>query len=188
MERLGKTRQGWASRGGQRNGQPSNGKRRKINVQVESCFISGISTGGRERLEEIERRDGAVTAENVLDDSRPAEAVLHPCFEWKDDIAAEKYRLSQSRKLIGNLVIVKDAGTERSEAPKPIEVRAWSNVSDWRDKGRYVATELALSEEKARENILANARNELEMMRQKYQGLIDFNELLREALADGDRG
>lgn len=49
-----------------------------------------------ETLERIEKRDGAVTKEAFLEESRPEDSPTHAMFEWNDGIAAEKYRLEQS--------------------------------------------------------------------------------------------
>ena len=54
-------------------------------------------------MDSLEQR-GALTAKNLLDESRPAEAPLHNEFEWDDIKAAEEYRLQQARHIINCLV------------------------------------------------------------------------------------
>lgn len=136
-----------------------------------------------EHLKELEQENGgAISPALVLDDSRPSEAVLHPCFEWDDGKAAEKYRLGQSKELIGNLVTIRNYDNDKVRAQAPIEIRTFSNTARYGEPGIYTSTEIALCQERARENILENAKRELEQMRRKYEGILDFDSLLREIL------
>ena len=56
-------------------------------------------------MEKIEERDGKVTKESFLEESRPVSSPTHNMFEWNDAIAAEKYRLEQSSEIIRNIQI-----------------------------------------------------------------------------------
>jgi hypothetical protein len=59
-----------------------------------------------DELSRIEAAHGVIDPHRVLDLSRPVDAPLHGCFEWDDDIAAEKWRLEQSRNLIRSVEVV----------------------------------------------------------------------------------
>jgi hypothetical protein len=50
-------------------------------------------------LRELER-DGRLIPSEVVDSARDPDSPLHSHFEWDNDEAAEKYRLSQARTLI----------------------------------------------------------------------------------------
>lgn len=117
-------------------------------------------------LTRIENSYGRVTPERVLDESRDASAVLHPCFEWDDAKAAEGYRLNQARQLIGNIVI-----TIETPDPKPPQyVRQFVNVAEKpRQAGEYVSINVAMSNPDLRAIVLRNAKNELRMFRRKYE-------------------
>ena len=41
-----------------------------------------------------------VSPDNLLEESRPAGAVLHGLFEWDDTVAAEKFRAEQARTCV----------------------------------------------------------------------------------------
>lgn len=62
--------------------------------------IKGIDadTAGRE-LERIRTARGRLTAPEIVDEARPADALLHPAFEWDNNAAAEKYRQQQASTL-----------------------------------------------------------------------------------------
>lgn len=71
-------------------------------------------------FESIRKREGKLTPEAVVEDARPEDSVLHEDFEWRDDVAAERYREGQARKMIGSVRIL------RVDARPP--VRAYVNV------------------------------------------------------------
>jgi hypothetical protein len=66
-----------------------------------------------QELERIESIYGILSPENVLNESRDQNAILHPLFEWQEDVAAEKYRLQQARFILNNVCVkvVKDGNT-----------------------------------------------------------------------------
>ena len=49
-------------------------------------------------------RAGKLTPAALVDLNRPEDAPLHNAFEWRDDVAAEKYRESQARYIILSLI------------------------------------------------------------------------------------
>lgn len=79
------------------------------------CYADGLDDAVRfgidpqaagEELERIRHRDGTIAAPAVVDEARPDDAVLHPCFEWVDPVAAEQYRLIQARTLIKKVRVI----------------------------------------------------------------------------------
>jgi len=46
----------------------------------------------------------------VVAAARPEASPIHPCFEWRDHVAAEAHRLWQARELIKSVRVVKDGG------------------------------------------------------------------------------
>jgi len=69
--------------------------------------IKGINaqTAGEE-LARIEQQNGALKAPDVVDEARPKDALLHPAFEWNDQVAAELHRQDQARHLIRAVQVV----------------------------------------------------------------------------------
>ena len=61
-------------------------------------------------LKRIYDRDGKVTAPVLVKESKPKKAPLHDEFEWNDAVAANEYRLSQSRRIIKTTVIIRETG------------------------------------------------------------------------------
>lgn len=46
----------------------------------------------------------------VVASARAETSPIHPCFEWRDHVAAEQHRLWQARELIKSVRVVKDDG------------------------------------------------------------------------------
>lgn len=51
-------------------------------------------------IERLVATNGAVSAVSLLEAATPEDSPLHPFFEWNDDEAAKKYRLSQAYMMI----------------------------------------------------------------------------------------
>ena len=132
-----------------------------------------------EHLEKLEAHHGHLTAQIVLDDSKPEEALLHPCFEWDDAKAADKWRKQEARQLIGNITIVQVAQAP-NEPPRQVTIRAFSRTTSDNSAAAYKSTMVAMAEQKARNTILENARREMDAFVQKYRDLIDVAALLDE--------
>ncbi|MBQ3337601.1 MAG: hypothetical protein IJG80_09380 [Selenomonadaceae bacterium] len=107
----------------------------------------------------------SVTAKELLDDSRDVNAPLHPCFEWNDSIAAEKYRLDQARRIIGSIE-VRYIGDKTP--PKPIRAFLCVTPSPTRQQGEFVGIDVILSKENYRKQVLSNALIELRAFQRKY--------------------
>lgn len=140
----------------------------KVPLYPVSAQIAG------ERIEQIYAEKGDVTPESLLDDSRPVTSPLHPCFEWKDDVAAEKYRLIQSKGIIRNLVTV-----QTSQDSQPITSRAFVSINKTPEKGTFVPIRVALSDERCKEQVLQNALAELKAFKTKYENLISIAETIK---------
>ena len=131
----------------------------KVNVVNINPQIAG------DELARIERKYGSLTPESVVDESRDVNAVLHNCFEWNDAVAAEKYRHTQARHIIGNITVSVESPAV-SEGCK-VTVRAFVDVSE-SVKGKFVSIKTALSNDDYKRRVLLNARAELLAFKNKY--------------------
>ena len=137
-------------------------------------------------LTEIEERDGSVTSKSFLEYSRPEDSETHDMFEWDDTIAAEKYRLAQSGRIINQLQI--EVVYSEDSSPRDVEVEvnrterfkrvsAFVNVVPKTVKGSAVFTNTlsALKDENKRVQVLKNALSELESFKQRYESLEELS-------------
>ena len=120
-------------------------------------------------MDGLEQR-GALTAKNILDESRPTEAPLHNEFEWDDVKAAEEYRLQQARHIINCLLIEDDSQQET--------VRAFFNLAESAPEYRSIRTIMA--DETQSEALLQVAIQELQAFERKYAQISKFKALFAE--------
>lgn len=130
-------------------------------------------------LTEIEERDGSVTSKSFLEYSRPEESETHSMFEWDDSIAAEKYRLAQSGRIINQLQVelVRVGGSAPKELnievvrAEPIHrVSAFVNVAPRSTKiaASFNSIAIAMSDESKSRQVLSNALADLKAFEEKY--------------------
>ena len=131
-----------------------------------------------EFLDSIARRDGGIFPAVVVSESRDKDAVLHKCFEWDDDIAAEKYREGQARSLIKNLITINVVRGEEKSVPSFVSVTVVQE--DDEDGRRYVSIETAMNNSTMREQVLQDAMRELNSFRKKYNELQELSSIFRE--------
>lgn len=143
----------------------------KYDWKIAGKYPIEAETAGKQ-FEKIIKREGALTKENVLETARPKNSVLHNCFEWDNDVAAEKYRLHQSGQMIRDIVKVCAAQTD-SEPYKC--VRAFINVSEPMRSAKCLAVETVFSDEKYREIALRNALYELKKIKSTYENLVELS-------------
>jgi len=121
-------------------------------------------------MESIEERDGKVTAQSFLDESRPEESPTHGCFEWDDAVAAEKYRLDQAQHTILDLVVTVEHNNEEKKIPAFVNVTTSGNAE-------YVTTSVAYTRVESRGVVLRNALKELEAFQRKYAKLTELTDV-----------
>jgi len=156
-----------------------------------------------EHIEELEAIHGKVTPKILLDDSRPTEAVLHPLYEWDDQIAAEKYRLSQSGDIVRNLVIIcpieitpeprritiarveQEPTSEKETIPKQevAPVRAFVSVRE-NDENAYKSVSKVVRDEDLYAQAVGDIFKAIAELKAKYANLASFKEAFREALKE----
>jgi hypothetical protein len=126
-----------------------------------------------EYLDELELEFGKVTPKIVLDRSREEDALLHSCFEWNDDVAAEKYRETQAGFIIRNLVIKVDNSAQEEQS-----VRAFVNVKS-ETQSIFVSMAKVIENDDLRSQMLNTAKQELHSFKQKYENLQELCEVFK---------
>ena len=122
-----------------------------------------------ERIEQIRvQQGGNLTSTDVVDDARASESPIHPCFEWDDPTAAEKYRKDQARYLLRQIVV-----TIQKEESESCTVRAFVNLRE-DNRHSYTSVMAAMNDSEKRLQIVQRAWDELKAWKFRYQ---EFKEL-----------
>lgn len=140
----------------------------------DSAFKSGDPQAVGDRLNRIRESNPKqrLAARDVVVDARREDSPLHRYFEWRDSVAALKYRETQARELIRSLVVIYD---ERPDTPVPAFVCIEQGAEEF---GPYQATHVALAEPESRDYVLTRARQELAAWRKRYASLQELADVL----------
>lgn len=111
---------------------------------------------------------GTLTAGNLVEVSRPADAPLHKEFEWNNTKAADKWREHQARNIINSIILVDEQEQETAvRAFFKLETKTptyESVVSIVRQEDKYAALKEA-------------ALRELKAFQRKYSQIVEFGKL-----------
>ena len=108
-----------------------------------------------------------VTPEQIVEKAKDESTELHKCFEWDNDIAAEKYRIVQAREILRSLVV-----TPVTDDDTPVRVyQISSTVSE------YQPTKMFLEQPDEYTELLKRAKAELEAFKRRYHQLTELEEI-----------
>lgn len=124
---------------------------------------------GRE-FERIEKAQGDVKPEVIVQVARKRTNPLHKAFEWDDTVAGERYRLEQAKMMTRALV-------KNIELPdgKTESVRVAVKTSQ---RGGYKNIDVAMSDANDRAYVLQQALNQLVAWRRRWASLNQYAELI----------
>lgn len=131
----------------------------------------------RSLLGEIHAAHGMLTPTLVVRVAKKDDHPLHHRFEWNDKIAGHKYRLQQASDLIREVLVTYADGPEGKR-----KVRAFVNVQT-PDGGRYEPIESVAQDPFTRELTLRAAEREWKTLKERYDHLAEFIELVRKDVA-----
>lgn len=118
-------------------------------------------------------QNGGLTAESLVDASRPEDAPLHNEFEWNNDKAAELYRQDQARTMIQSIVVINEA------SPAQETTRAFVHIQQGESK-QYEPIQVVIRDEDKLKLLYETAKRELEAFRNKYKGIKAFEKVFLE--------
>lgn len=125
-----------------------------------------------EVMEKIEQRDGKLTKEAFLEESRPAGSPTHELFEWDDGIAAEKFRLEQARHTINDIQVKIIRNDSEMKTPAFVKVTVGAKT-----KADYINVETTMQTDDYRRAAIQNAIDELKAIEQKYNTYVELEKI-----------
>lgn len=132
-----------------------------------------------EELERIrQKHDGKLLPANIVDESRPKTAVLHPEFEWNDKKAAELYRQYRARNIVNVVRVVPESPAGSGDSPQA-SVPAFVNVvvgsAAAPEDRSYRAIEDVLNNPQQRAALIDQALKKLMRVRREYAALHELS-------------
>lgn len=131
--------------------------------KVPGLFKCDAQVAG-EICEELQNSPQGLTPETLLAVSRDESSPLHNDFEWRDDVAAHKYRLQQAADLIRCITIVIDSNDANQQNERAFVVKPGRESA-------YVSLKNAISNDVWREHLLKQAKDELRWFQGKFRRL-----------------
>lgn len=107
------------------------------------------------------------TPESVLEKARDENTELHKHFEWRDDVAAEKYRLQQARHLIVCMVEIQSESSD--DVRRVFEISSTPNVYQPRTYFTINKEEYAI--------LLGRAKQELYALKKRYENIAELEDV-----------
>jgi hypothetical protein len=149
--------------------QPNQGNDMKNNIvysyKSPQAMAVPAQTAGEE-IERIEKKEGIVSPQKIVEYSTPEDAPMHRVFEWDDEVAGGKFRVVQARQLLRQLVCVY---TEEKKEPAHY-TRAFVNVVVNQGENRgYVSIYTAIKIPNLMNQVVRNAMVELQNFTRKYR-------------------
>ena len=125
-------------------------------------------------LERIrQRHNGELRPAQIVAESRPASAPLHPMFEWSDTRAAALYREQQAAYIVRRIEVVSGPGQQGPE---------YVNVVIADDEGNdrlYVPVSVAITDRDYRQQVLSDALQQLKGWQARFSYLSEFGPIAR---------
>lgn len=135
--------------------------------------IEGFFKADAEKVaSELDSLGEQYTVSDVVEKASDIHSEMHSCFEWDDTVAGQKYRESQARLMIRQLVIVRDNDGE----PEKTNIRLI--VSTGKRDNTYTPTKLIVKKRDEYEALLERALAELRAFKQKYSTLAELEEII----------
>lgn len=114
---------------------------------MKICWKKGYEhqVDANDAANELERirvdNNGKLIPAKVVKESEPKTAVLHDCFEWRNAVAANRFREYQARNLIRGIRIIKD---DDQQAPQFVNVKV-TNAQTGKNESYYQNTTVVIN-------------------------------------------
>lgn len=126
--------------------------------------IKGIFKADADKVYEEISELPSVTPQQVYERAKDPESELYKCFEWDNDVCAEKWRLQQARQIIQMLVV-----TPRQEETQPVRIFQISS-----EKNEYKENSFFLQNKDEYKTLLKRAKEELQSFKRRYKMLSEL--------------
>ena len=124
-----------------------------------------------EELEKIEEL-GEISSEKVLEYAeKHKKSELYKCFDWDDKSASRKYRLQQASQIICSISV------EIKEEPVEKQKVYYSVVSSESGSRKFKNIKEILKDDEEYRQLVSKAKNEFDNCKEKYESLINKEDL-----------
>jgi len=146
----------------------------------KGSFFKADAKAALKEIEALNKCHGGYAPDgSLVEHARSPKSVLHNDFEWDDSVAGNKYRLNTEKKIKRSLVVVTEKLNE-SQA-EPTEVRLFQRAKiecGGKPQRIWLNTFDMLKDPEGRQQLVDNAKKELEAFTHKYKALSELSDVL----------
>jgi hypothetical protein len=146
----------------------------------KGSFFKADANAALKEIEALNKRHGGYAPDgSLVEHARSPKSVLHNDFEWNDEIAGNKFRLITEKKIKRSLVVVTEKLSDGQ--PEPTEVRLFQRAKiecGGKPQRIWLNTFDMLKDPEGRQQLVDNARKELEAFTHKYKALSELSDVL----------
>lgn len=141
-------------------------------MTIATWRVPGLFKADPQKVyEEIREIGEEFSPEEIVERARDGATELHKCFDWDNDVAADKWRIHQARMITSHLVFRKEDSDDR-DMP---QVRILNKT----DNGGYKIPERVFKVQSEYELLLQRAMAELRAFKVKYSALHELDYILQ---------
>ena len=146
----------------------------------KGSFFKADAKAALKEIEALNKRHGGYAPDgSLVEHARSPKSVLHNDFEWDDSVAGNKYRLNTEKKIKRSLVVVTD-GLNNGQS-EPTEIRLFQRAKiecGGKPQRIWLNTFDMLKDPEGRQQLVDNAKKELEAFTNKYKALSELSDVL----------
>jgi len=128
-------------------------------------------------LERIENQYGKITPEIVLQESKNKKSPFYSHFEWDNEKAGNRWRISQAGYLIRSITVSISAAESQDPQRAFVCVSKTHLPGSDHDTGSYVSLESAMSDKDTRDLLLQKALQEIKFWKIRYANLKELSKI-----------
>ena len=146
----------------------------------KGAFFKADAKAALKEIEALNKCHGGYAPDgSLVEHARSPKSVLHNDFEWDDSVAGNKYRLNTEKKIKRSLVVVTEKLNE--DQIEPTEIRLFQRAKiecGGKPQRIWLNTFDMLKDPEGRQQLVDNAKKELEAFTHKYKALSELSDVL----------
>ena len=131
-------------------------------------------------IEALNKRHGGYAPDgSLVEHARNPKSVLHNEFEWDDEVASNKFRLITEKNIKRSLVVVTEKLNDGQAEPTEIRLFQRAKVEcNGKPQRIWLNTFDMMKDPHGRQQLVDNAKKELEAFTNKYKALSELSDVL----------
>lgn len=145
----------------------------KYNFKWRATYYKCKAEQAAKVFAQIEKENGNITPQLIVDHARPEKSPLHDDFTWQNKTAAERWRKHEARMMIASLVRVRIKDSKEDGR----EHRAFVSIKQKDEDKGYLNIDSAMEDQELSPKILNGALNRAQYWLDEYWAFREIDEM-----------